>query len=257
MHSKEFKRELTGHLVICSDVYSVLDCFLFSKYCIYIDHPYEDYEGMEACDKLSNILSWASHIREGKRLTKADVKQWLITAMCLKGLCLYHNRIEKYRVEDDHVFLSLVGGYKAKLYSDNINDNSVLNKNITRVFDHFNTRDLYLRGTHHINSAVDKVYIHKRKLIATTNIPSKKVNDFDYSSVAFRYDIRDNLETENSFYLSLTKRDTCFKIKKYEALREKWHMQTSTIIPKAYTSLSAAYHYKTTDFLLSSPLKNT
>ena len=31
MRSKEFKRNLEGHLVICSDVYSILDCFLFSK----------------------------------------------------------------------------------------------------------------------------------------------------------------------------------------------------------------------------------
>lgn len=257
MRSRHFKRKLENHLVICSDVYSVLNCFLFSKHCIYIEHPYEKHDEWEACDKLDELLSWASHVRGDKRLTKTDIKQWLIVALSLKGLCLYHGRIEKYEVNKDHVSLSLLGGYKVNLYSHNIVDNSILDKNVTRVYDYFDTRDLYLRGTHYLNSAVDRVYIHKRKMVAATNIPTKRINDFDYSSVAFRYDIRESLGTNDKFYLNLTKRETCFKIKNYEELKRKWHTQTSIIIPRAYINLSAAYRYKTTDFLLSSPLKNT
>ena len=256
LRSKELERKLNNHLVICSDVYSVLDCFLYSKHCIYIDNAYENYQEMEACDKLEEILSWAS-LRRDDRLTKENIKQWLITGLSLKGLCLYYNRIEKYKVEEDHVFLSLIGGYKVKLYSDNIRDNSQLDKKTTRVFDHFKTRDLYLRGTYYLTSAVNKVYIHKRNLLATTDIPTSKKDDFDYSSVAFRYDIRENLPTDNRFYLKLSKRESCYKIKDYERLKEKWATETSIVVPRAYINLSAAYHCKTTDFLLSSPLKFT
>lgn len=254
--SKELERKLDGNLVICSDVYSVLDCLLYSKYCIYIDSPYEDYQEMEACDKIEEILSWASFLKE-ERLTKNNIKQWLVTALSLQGFCLYYDRIEKYKVEEDHVFLSLLGGYKVKLYSDNIQDNSQVNKKVTRVFDHYKTRDLYLRGTHYLDSAVDKVYIHKRNLIATTDIPTNKKDDFDYSSVAFRYDIKENLPTDDRFYLKLIKRESCYKIKDYERYKEKWATETSIVVPRAYISLSAAYHYKTTNFLLSSPLKFT
>ena len=254
--TKEYTRKLDRHLVVCSDVYSILDCLLYSKYCVYIDSPYEDYQEMEACDKIEELLSWASFKKE-RRLTKENIKHWLVVALSLKGLCLYYNRIEKYSVEKDHVALSLIGGYKAKLFSEKIVDNAQLDKTTTRVFDHYNTRDLYLRGTHHLNSAVDKVYIHNRYLIATTDIPTSKKDDFEYSSVAFRYDIRENLPTDDRFYLKLNKRESCYKIKDYERLREKWVTGTSIVVPRAYISRSAAYHYRTTDFLLSSPLKFT
>lgn len=252
------RRDLDKHLVICSDVYSVLDCFLFSKYCIYIDNPYESYEKMEDCDKVKMILSWSSHIRD-RRFTKEDLKQWLIVSLSLKGLCLYHNRIENYTVVEDHVNLFLNGGYKVELYAPKITDNAQLDESVTRVFDHYLARDFFNRGDHQLDSLVERVYCNeiKRSLISTSNVPTDKINDFEYSPVTFKYFLEEKLKTDRKFYLKFKKRESCLKIKDYEKLKEKWHTQTSIVIPRAYINRSAAYHCKTTDFLLATPLKST
>lgn len=252
------KRQLDKELVICSDVYSVLDCLLFSKFCIYVNHPYESYEKMEDCDKVKMLLSWSSHVRD-RRFTKEDLKQWLIVALSLKGLCLYHNRIENYTVEEDKVNLFLIGGYKAEIYSPKITDNSMEDQTITRVFDHYDYRDFYNRGEHQFDSIIQRVYCNesRRNLISTADVPSDEVNNFNYSPVTFKYFLEENLPNDRRFYLKFDKRESCFKIKNYEKLKEKWHTQTSIIIPRAYTKLSAAYRSKTTDFLLATPLKNS
>ena len=253
-----FRRETTigldGQLVLCSDVYSLLDCWLENKYVIYIDNPFEDHDEVEACDKVQKLLSWASLLRD-RRLTKLHLKQWLVTALGVYGKCLYYGRIENYVVHKDHIVLNLRGGYKTKIYAS-IKNNLVLNKNKTRVFDYYNTRDLYLRGTHFLNSAVNKVFIQGRSLVATSNVPTNKVNDFECSPVAMRYDIRDNLKQEQKFYLSFDKRETCFAIKNYKEYKEKWQ-KTSILTLEKYLQRSDAYHWKTTDFLLVSPSQNT
>jgi hypothetical protein len=252
------RRELDKHLVICSDVYSILDCYIFSKYCIYIDHPYESYEKMEDCDKIQKLLSWSSHIRD-RRLTKEDIKQWLIVALSLKGLCLYHGRIENYNVEEDHVNLFLHGGYKVELYSPNITNNAVLDENVTRVFDHYFYRDFYNRGEHEIGSTIERIYCDesRRTMIATSNIPTDKIHEFEYSPVTFKYFIETNLPNDRRFYLRFNKRESCFKIKEYDKLKERWHTQAYTLLVKLFIKRSAAFHYKTTDFLLASRIKNS
>ena len=244
---------LDEQLVLCSDIYSLLDCWLEDKYVIYIDHPFEDNDEMEACDKVKKLLSWASLLRD-RRLTKPHLKQWLVMALGVRGKCLFYGRIENYVAHKDHMVLNLHGGYKTKIYAS-IKNNLALNKNKTRVFDHYNTRDLYLRGTHYLNSAVSKVYIQGRYLVATSNVPTGKIHDFEYSPVAMRYDVRDNLKQEQKFYLSFDKRETCFAIKDYEEYKKKWQ-ETSILTLEKYLQRSDAYHWKTTDFLLASPFQN-
>ena len=254
MFRKETTINLDSQLVLCGDVYSLLNCWLENKHVIYIDNQFEDHDEIEAHDKVIKLLSWASFFKE-KRLTIPHLKQWLVTALSTSGKCLYYGRIEKYTAYKDRVLLNLRGGFKVKINAE-VKNCFKLDKNRVRIYDYYKTRDLYLRGTHYLNSTVKKVFIEGRYLIATTDLPTSSLHDFTNSPVAVRYDIRDKLQQEKNFYLKFDKRETCFSIKGYEEYKKKWQ-ETSTLKLQKYLAQSDAYHWKTTDFLLASPIQNT
>jgi hypothetical protein len=254
MFRKETTINLEGQLTLCSDVYSLLDCWLEDRHVVYMDNLFEKHDEVEACDKVTKLLSWASLLRD-RKLTKPHLKQWLVTALSLSGKCLYYGRVDNYKVYKDRVILNLRAGFRTKIYAKVVN-NLTVDRNKTRVYDYYNTRDLYLRGTHHLDSVVDRVHIKGRSLVAISDVTTSKIHDFGYSPVAIRYDVRENLSQENKFYLSFDERQTCFAIKGYEEYKKKWQ-ETSILKLEKHLAQSDAYRWKTTDFLLASPIQNT